>query len=486
MVAACLAALAAVLIYLVPWGSTPVGWDVWWNLLVAQTWAADGFPSAMPQAGFTVLAEQYGDRQLAFHGLLALIGGADLGPSMVPPVVWGLVMLNGIALLLSLRLLGLRATPLWLLLLPALSASWLFRATALRDMLLGSVFLLPLVATLAARASGRSVRPAWLVLLAAGFTYSHGAVVLPLVLAALSALGTLLDQRRWSLDMLYVLLGTALACVLRPDFPHNLGLLATLNFDMPMANLRGEIGMVPVEFLPLAFKELLRRETPLLLAMSFCAVTLIRRRSDRYLSLALPIAFLALAALLSQRFLELAAPLVLMLLVCLRRGSLPKSWLLLALVVLPWQISSADRDAQGNRNPALSEVGAYLKQRARPGDMVFVTDWALSSPLAWYTRGSGLRFTGVIDPILMFDHDPEIWRDWLAIKTGADEDPIATVRERFGARFLVFSASDGAGDYLKLAVGAAMQTGLQPEMFLTPFPELPKDARNWVVFDLQP
>ena len=80
-------------------------------------------------------------------------------------------------------------------------------------------------------------------------------------------------------------------------------------------------------------------------------------------------------------------------------GSLHPKWLLAALLVWPFRIAFASDGADANRHPELAAVGEFLAARAEPGDVVFVTDWATTSPLAsrcryWNRRSIRARSIG--------------------------------------------------------------------------------------------
>ena len=442
-----LALLGGIFLYLVPPGSTPVGWDAWWNLVVSRAWAEGGFPQAFPAAAYTMLEERYAEYQLALQALLVVVGGRQIGPGLVPPLVWLLALAQGAVFWLCLRRLRPGASPGWLLLPAALSATWLFRATALRGMMLTLLFLLPLVTLLVERARGRRGRAGLLgiFLLAALVAYSHSALALPLVLVALLLVGARLQRGPLLLpEALAVLAGFALANLARPDFPANLELLWNLNVRLPWADLTGAIAAVPVELRPFGFGELLLWNTPFLLALGLVAWRL--RRAPRPWALLLPVLFLALAALASRRMFETAAPFLALLLAFLlderRHRRLALVVGTVALLALPWQIRQAQVSARANRPDRLGNAAHWIQERARPGDLVFLTDYALTGPLAWHTRGSGLRFTGWRDPAWMLAWNEEAWREWRRIKSAAEPAPEKTLRDFFQARFLVYHRLD--------------------------------------------
>lgn len=491
---ACLAALLVLTVALVPWDSYPVGFDVFRSLLIARTWAEQGFPATLPQAAFTGLDQHFADQQLALDGLLALLGGKDLGTGLVPPVLWLLFVLQGVAIWLGLRLVKPGQTPAWVILLPAISQAWLFRNTTLRALMLGNPCLVLLLAVCAARARGSATRPWWLLLCTAGFCYAHGAVELPPLLWLLGAVGTWLERGRRSFpwrDGLWVLGGLLLAALLRPDFPHNLQLWRVLNLGLLEAKGSGAVRVLPTELLPLSLGDLLRTEWTFLLAVAALALHGLLTKERRW-SLLLPAALLVLAALTSRRLLELATPTLLLTLAATLPWR-PRLWqaALLATIGCAAHVPLALEGGEDNRVPELQGVAQWLQGRSKPGDLVFVTDWGASSPLAFYTMGSGLRFSGMIDPVYMWAAEPELWQQWQAIKEAQVDDPIAVMRERFGARFLVFNIADSVPDQppgttankIRSAMAVARKQGQIVAVFAS-YPDQPTNPRNWIAVEL--
>jgi hypothetical protein len=200
------------------------------------------------------------------------------------------------------------------------------------------------------------------------------------------------------------------------------------------------------------------------------------------------------AALLSRRMMELATPLLLLYVAVSWRHRL-RWWAAIAVAALGFvvHVPTAAEGAEANRIRELEPVAAWLRERADLGDLVFVTDWGVSSPLTWYTRDQMTRFTGMIDPVFMWSHHPELWRDWQAIKQARAPDPIGLIRERFRARFVAFSIADAAADqppgttadYLRAAMAREVAAG-RPIEATAVYPDRPNDPANWVVIDLQP
>lgn len=439
--------------YLVPPGSFPVGWDVWWNLHVARLWAESGVPSAIPAAGFTQFAHDYADRQLLFHGILAAVGGSGLGPGHVPWILYALALLLVAVVWRCARSLVDRVPVAGLLLLWGLSATALFRATALRDMLLAVLPLLILVTTLT-RCSIRPIRQLlssgdgiWIFVTAALFTLSHGAPVLPLVLALLVCVGRRIETRSFGFSTLIPLVcGIVLALVARPNPSGALELFWTLNVEMPLAALSGALPIQPSEFAALPIASLFRLNWPLFVAALFIAAAAYRRQLDP--RLAIPALALVVGSCFGARLLELAAPFVVLALLASRGawslGRWPGLVFVVAVGLAPLAVSKARPSIEANRFVALEGVARFLVEHAEPRDVVFVTDWGVSSPLAFLTREKPLVFTGVTDPILMLHEDPARFRAWWRIKSAADDAPVQSMRSQFGARFAVIGFADRA------------------------------------------
>ena len=443
---ACVAlAILAALYVLAPPGSFPVGWDVWWNLHVARAFAESGFPDSLPAAGFTQLARDYADRQLLFHGVLAVFGGQELGPEHVPFFLYGFALAMLAALVFAARMLCDRPVMLAALLAWGLSSTALFRATAMRDMLLALPIFVVFVARLV-RCDERLERRdrIWTGVCAYLFTMSHGAPLLLLGFVGLVALARRLDglRARFAALLVPTLFGIACALVTRPNPLGALELLWTLNVEMPYAAITGALPIQPAEFAALPLASWLRSSWPLAGAALALLGLALRGRVDW--RIALPGVALTLGSLFGARLLELAAPLVALGLVVAwpRRLRHPLLVLSLGIGLVCHAVWRAQPSVEANRMVAARDVGRALAERADSGDVVFVTDWGLSSPLAFWTRDKRLVFTGVTDPILMWHEDRSAFEAWWKIKAAQDEGAAATARERFGARFVVVGFAD--------------------------------------------
>ncbi|MCB9918824.1 MAG: hypothetical protein H6832_10525 [Planctomycetes bacterium] len=455
--AACVAfgVTACVFLVIAPPGSFPVGWDVWWNLHIARSFAEHGFPEAVVQGGFTQLARDYADRQWLFHVVLATFGGPQIGPEHVPWFVLAFGMVLVAVVLVVARSLGSPRVPVVaVLLLWGLSSSSLFRATALRDMLLAVLPLLALTCALARGSAADRRREVYtrLWVFAAGllFTWSHGAPALLVVLFVVVTVGRRLDGLPIAaMRVVPLLVGIVAGIVLRPNPRGTIELLWTLNVEMPWKAFTGELPIQPAEFAAQPIGALLRASWPLFVVCALsCAAAVRQKRPWR---LVLPATLLTVGSIFGARLIELAVPFT-VLAVLVQLGE--SRWVLhrwFDFVAAPFTVVlcalaawGARASLEANRFVALEQVAANLRERARPGDVVFVTDWAVTSPLAFWTRSTPLRFTGVTDPVLMLHEAPEHFAAWWEIKAARDPRPAATMRDVFGARFAVVGFGDRA------------------------------------------
>ena len=440
-------AVLGVFVYLVPTQSFPVGYDAWWNLHIAGLWAESGFPGRVPEAAFTQFERAFADRQLGFHGLLAVVLGKAPDPTQLGPWIWSLVAAQVLTVFACARWLAPRAHPAWLLLLPALSATWLFRATALRDMLLAVVPLLVVVTAAALPGPIRRRRVTAIAAAAACFGYVHAALFLPLALVSLVAIGRLVDRQAGAVRIVVATLaGLTVSILARPDLPAIWELLWTLNVRMPIGLMSGDLPIQPSEFAAYSLGQLLRTNWPILLTGGALLVMALRTKSQdgraSGWSLTLPVLVLVAGACFGRRLFELAVPFVVL---DLARRAPRRPWLALGLLIaLPWHIGHAQRSAEANRQTGLVTVAEWLNKMGRAGDVVFVADWGVTSPLAFLTRGRGLRFTGVTDPSLMWAESREHFDAWWRVKTAREEHPLRFIAERFAARFVVISSHDAA------------------------------------------
>ncbi|MEQ1631483.1 MAG: hypothetical protein ABL997_03860 [Planctomycetota bacterium] len=500
-----LCCVVAPLVALVPADSYPVGFDVWRTLLLAERWSDGGFPTVLPEAAFTGLDTQFADQQLGFTWLVMQLGRVfGQGESGVPWLVWTLVLIQAACVYVAASWLrrqvspSSRVSPWWLVLLPAVSHSWLFRATELRAITL-AVALTVIVAALLAG----GVRGWWrfLAVTLASWAFSLSHIATPLLLAVgflnwmvCRSLGSA-GLRGANFGLLAIVLGGALGLMLRPDFPACMDVSWSIAFRTPWASLMGDIEVVPAELLPLAWWEVIRYEWPVWVLGVAIAMSVMRScRVGPFLNVAVLAAGTLFATLIGVRFYEVAAPLGVMAAMVVF-GSRPKVWLVAGALAYTWSVNVPDVH-WGVRANAITEAGMVanvLCEKGRAGDRVLVTDWGFVSPLAYQLRSKDMSFTGMIDPGYMFCSDSARWTCWQDIRCGRLPNPLEAAREEFRCRFFVFNVADaGPGQAPGTSANAVRREiqrwlgeGRAVEAFAC-YPDDPNSMRNWIVLDLEP
>jgi hypothetical protein len=191
--------------------------DAAYHLAVAREIWRHGLPEQLPWARFTIFAEAFGDKEVAFHYLLAPFAGA-LDP------------LDGGRLALALLVGALFATLAWVafgalgrvaallpLALALLSIDWDWRLVRLRPELLALILFLAALRAAVAR------REVLLGLIGVLFALSYVAAQAFVGLALLWFLVEGLAARDWRPRLLvYPALGVAVGWLLHPNFPANL------------------------------------------------------------------------------------------------------------------------------------------------------------------------------------------------------------------------------------------------------------------------
>ena len=191
--------------------------DSYYHLAVAKLYAEQGTVDVMPWARFSALHDGFGDKEFLFHWLLAPFAS---GEDPAAGGRWALAMWNSLAVVV-LGALGFRAAGRWGLLVPVVlwagSFDFLGRLLRLRP---ETPALLLLV--LAAWCFGTR-RFRWLGLVAFVFTLSYTAfhALLGLVLAWFLWQAWRHRRAHW-LGLAYAVVGTGLALLVHPHFPHNL------------------------------------------------------------------------------------------------------------------------------------------------------------------------------------------------------------------------------------------------------------------------
>lgn len=413
--------------------------DTAYHVAVGRLIREHGILTAFPWTPFSWLAEHYADKELAFHLLLAPLAGLDWADAAA---IVG--TLGGATLLLALYLVlakeRVRYAGLWALLPLLASSAFVFRFSLVRPHLF-SIALALGVAWAAAR--GR------LLLLAAlslAYPWFYVAWQMPLVLVACAEAAWLLtgDRARWR--PLAVAAGAIAAGVLlHPNGWNLVRLNAIVLWDvLVQAAWGGRPGLeLGDEFRPFRLDEwALLLAAPALLALAALPLAWrARRQGPVPLAFAIAALLFALLTLRTARFAEYFVPFAAAAFALALAASRPRRPALAAGLVLAAALAYSGRETAGllERLRTWPETlppadAARLAERIPEGAQVFTCEWGLTGRLMLALPGR--RFVVALDPTLFAIHDPERYDLWYRLPREAPAGLAATIRERFGARYV--------------------------------------------------
>lgn len=239
--------------------------------------------------------------------------------------------------------------------------------------------------------------------------------------------------------------------LLHPAVPANFVMIALQSFVVPFqattgasAALHEELG---TELKPPGF-DLAGEQWPALVLGALVLYALLRHASLRSRATltagASAVAFL-LASLQIRRFFELGAPLALLALALLvrerrrrdfdgwfARGAAGAAACALALALLSTLALDRRYDSGKWSPPRL--MAQWLGEHGQPGERVFTAQWADSSPL--FYSAPQLQSLVAVDSTFFFQKDPARFATFTQIVWGRHPDPLRTIREQFGARWV--------------------------------------------------
>jgi len=427
--------------------------DSYFHSRAAQQLLEHGIRTEFPQAAFSTWKEGYSDKDFLFHFMLIPFCSDEeelIAGGKVAVAAFNLLFLAALAWTSS--ALGLRFSPLWILLFLSSHFVVLMHLLSLRPHLLAMV-LVPI--ELALLMTGRHLG---LGAASASHVLGHSSFVLVPGLPLAHGLARRLDGRPFAWRSLGATLGgIGTASLLHPYFPHNL----TVAFHQVVGVARNVWGRRPEiphdlfgpELLGMPPTELLLAPAVWLPAVSGLSVMAIRssRPCQRSLTLALVAAgFLALT-LLSRRFFPFFALVSTLLAGSLwteiaagwswrelgRRGS-GRAW---AVILLAGFLAVGQTHALVLRaSDVLPRIRSsllyqpaidFLGRVAKPEDQVYHSFWWMFAEL-YHFRPEG-RYVVALDPVFLHRHDEELFHRMLIAHRGRG-DVYKIIAEDFGAR----------------------------------------------------
>ena len=447
--------------------------DAYYHGVMAQAAWNNELPTALPQAWFTELRDQFFDQHLLYHYILApfvALLGIPLGLKFASAFLGGVALA---ALYAAARALGVRYA--WVPVALALATpAWLYRLGLVKVTPLAiAVVLFGIV--LAARR-----RPLAIAMLAMVFAYIYiGFAMLPLIVTVMLGVDWVVEKtenRKQKTDsflqpkthnlkptrlvvVMAAWVGAGLGFVINPYFPQNIGQFITEVFAIGVAN-QGGIG-VESEWLPASAGWLIRYAAVPAIALAAGIVGAVLNPRRRLAAGLVAVGLCAFAAAVkTRRYIEYATPLVLLAfavavplesVTAALREWWQRSWgrvaiLAACLAFVAGLFISVQMTRQGLNKlfPASGLGGActWLQQNLAPGTMVYNVNWG-EWPLLFSCR-SDLRYTTGLDMRFIYRPYPLLAERHQRIAQGklGGSELTRTIVEDFGAQYAIVTENN--------------------------------------------
>ncbi len=432
----------------------PWSYDEYYHLGLAREMRSDFRMETFRWTPFSILHDRFVDGAPLFHVLLMPFATLPLERAGFLGVLLGQVFVVGVFAWALWKLAVPR--PWWFVLaLPALGPMFALRMEMCRPQVWLIGFSVLVIALLVSRR--------WKALLGVcalfSLTHTGGWIAIPLaVLWSLSGLAAAPEGRGpegrripWQ-PVALAAGGWLLGQLVHPQVPANFRLFWISNFVIPFqaagggdAALRSQLG---TELAPPEFAVLIEQWPAFIPAAIVLALLLFqpRLRSRATLTAGLvALAFLMAGSFAVRRFLELGAPLALLALALVLRErrerglpALAPKWgpaLAGGVILLGALETFGALEAYGfGQVSAPREMARWLGEHGQPGARVFTAQWGDSAPL--FYSAPQLQSLVALDPTVFHAKDPALFQAYVNIVNGNHPDPVRTIRERFGARYV--------------------------------------------------
>lgn len=428
---------------------TRVPWDMdtAYHAAVGRLIREHGILHAFPWTPFSWLSDHYADKELLFHLLFVPFTGLGwITSSKIVGALCGACVL--LALYVVLRQERVPFPGLWALLPLATSSVFVFRFALVRPHLL-SIALALLVPWAAAR--GRLVI---LAAVAAVYPWAYVAWQLPVVLVLVAEVARLAAGKgiRWE-PLAAVLLGAAVGILLHPNRSNLIALNMLQIGEVLFRNAWGgkenlDLGR---EFAPFTLDQWLRWLSAAV-SMTVAALVLAwrsRKSDDTPLSFALAALGFGVLTVATARFAEYFVPFsVAAVAVASWRftSGMVRSWIVpagLLVVTAVYTVAPTAATLRGiatREDEVPPELALWLQQQIPAGSQVFTCEAGTTGTLMLALPER--RFMVALDPTFFLVRDPELYHLWYRLPMDAPRDAVATIRERFGARYVICAADD--------------------------------------------
>ena len=440
-----------------------------WAAMLRENWPHLPAFKALPLT--TLDEQQYVDHHYLFHLLLIpfTFGDLRIGAKIAAVVFSSLGIVSLFALLVVYQD---RYRWLWLVPLVASSEPFLYRLSMTRAPAL-SLALLGFGAYLILKR-----KHVWFGALSLVFVWAYSLFPLMLAFALSYSLTIYLSERRFDLwSALASFIGITAGLVINPYFPKNLALLREHWFMKAGGKYAVDVGVewYPYEtwvivgssavafiiyfvgLLAFEYRDRVRDAKPLFLLMISAGLLLMAFQSRRFIEYWPPFAVLFAAFTISpklerMKFTWLART--------RDRALAAITAAVVTMAAILWMggaIWQAREDVKSEDDPfAYRGASEWIAAHTQPGSMIFNTDWD-KFPMLFHYNPNNTYIVG-LDPTYMYDRDPELWKVYVAITLGDEENPAPLIRDRFGSEYVVtgnaqsdfMQVCDDSGDFEKV------------------------------------
>lgn len=422
--------------------------DGFYHIKLAYLMRTEGLKPAFPWLPLSILnPREFYDHHFLFH--VALIpftfGNLVTGAKVSAVVFASLAMLSAWNLLKNQQI---PYAALWALGLTAISEAFLYRMSITRAQSLSLAVLMLALDWLLRKKLRR------LAALAFVYVWLYDAFPLVVILAGVYVAAAWATEHKLDLrPVWYAGAGTLAGLVINPYFPHNIVFAVQHILPKLFDTTAVSVGN---EWYPYTTAQLLSN-SPLALAAFFSgalAPGLSGRRMDARTLAGFAVAGLfGLMLLQARRFIEYFPPFALVF-AAFAWAPVIQNWLqnnakaglrrhapalALALVLLPgaWMTLKAAQASIQTSKPYQTYAGAsaWLQANTPAGARVFQTDWDDFPRLFFYNTHN--TYLIGLDPTYMSLYDGGLYQQWVSITQGKVEQPSGSIRQQFGARYVL-------------------------------------------------
>jgi hypothetical protein len=428
--------------------------DLYYHVKTAWLLRTQGSVNAFPWAAASIWREAYFNKDFGFHVILSLFtfGSLAYGAKLAAVTLGSLVVAS---FYLVLRLSRVRYAVVFTLALFACGALFTYRLNVARPHLV-SITLSLWVAYFALR---RAWIPVGVLSFVYALSYTAPHVALGYALVAYAAWGLLRGE--WSHRLpLAAFAGVLVGWLVHPSFPHNFQGFWLQNVSVLEHAWWGENLRAGIEFEPTSTRIFIIEHAVIYVGALFAIwlwPRVVDRSHPRLVSLAIVANGYFVLACVSKRFVEYFVPFALWLIAEILSDGLPRvltaaprrrRWLALATaVVLASGLLLTGRNTYRTFSTlppsAALPVAEWLYANTPHDSLVFTCDWDDAPELFFFNHRN--RYLVFLDPIFMYAWRPALYHAWRLVGDGLDADPVATIRDGFGAE-----AGYCTGEYTRL------------------------------------